>query len=238
MTRPSTIAIDGPAASGKTTLGQQLADALGYLYIDTGMMYRAVTLAALERGIDVDDEAAVTSLAETLVIDVRRSGLKERHPSTVYLNGIDVTNRLRNAEVDAHVSAVSAYLGVRSAMTLQQRRIGERGQIVMVGRDIGTVVLPDADLKLYLDAAVEERARRRWHDYQDDGNGNPYKDVLDAMRKRDAYDSQREHAPLRPAEDAVILDTTHETPEEVIRRVMALIEVGNSGVPQRGNRRA
>jgi len=229
VSRPSIIAIDGPAASGKTTLGQQLADALGYLYIDTGMMYRAVTLAVLERGVGIDDEAAVTDLAGSLVIDVRRSEPGARYPSTVYLNGVDVTDRLRSRKVEANVSAVSAILGVRAAMTVQQRRIGEQGRVVMVGRDIGTVVFPDADLKLYLDAAVTERARRRWHDYQDDGNEGTYEHVLDAMRKRDAYDSQRQHAPLRAAQDAVIVDTTNRTPEEVLKHVLALVEANSEG---------
>ncbi len=227
MTRPSIIAIDGPAASGKTTLARQLADALGYLYFDTGLMYRAVTLAALERSIPIQDEAAVSALAESLLIDVRRSGLTERYPSTLYLNGRDVTAKLRSAQIDANVSAVSANPGVRAEMTWQQRRIGERGNVVMVGRDIGTVVFPRADLKVYLDASVEERARRRWQDYKDDGGLNTYEDILSAMRRRDSIDSQREVAPLRAAEDAVILDTTGMSPEDVLARVLGLVHLRN-----------
>lgn len=227
MSKPSTIAIDGPAASGKTTLARKLADRLGYLYFDTGLMYRAVTLAALERALDIADEAAVTDLANRLVIDVRRSGLPDRQSSTLYVNGLDVTPRLRTVEVDANVSAVAAYPGVREAMTRQQRRIGERGQVVMVGRDIGTVVLPDADLKIYLDASVEERARRRWRDYQDDGNHDSYQQVLDAMRERDRKDSGRAIAPLQAASDAIQIDTTEISMADLLEHVMDLVMARN-----------
>lgn len=223
MTRPSIIAIDGPAASGKTTLARQLADALGYLYFDTGLMYRAVTLSALQQGISIQDEVAVTALAESLELDVQRCVPSDRTPSRLIMNGKDVTARLRSAQVDANVSAVSAYPGVRTAMTAQQRRIGERGQVVMVGRDIGTVVFPHADLKVYLDASVEERARRRWQDYKDEGNSDSYDDVLAAMRRRDTYDSQRSVAPLRAADDAIIIDTTEMLPELVLENVLALV---------------
>ena len=158
---PSTIAIDGPAASGKSTIGALLAEQLGYIYFDTGVMYRAVTWAALDRGIDIDDEAAVTALAERVRIDVLAPTVEDGRQYTVMCDGQDVTWAIRAPDVDRAVSPVSAYPGVRAAMTAQQRRIGLGGRVVMVGRDIGTVVLPEADLKIYLDASVEERARRR-----------------------------------------------------------------------------
>jgi len=224
MTKPETIAIDGPAASGKSTLAQILADRLGYLYLDTGVMYRAVTLAALRKLGRVDDEAAVDRLAETAQIDVRPASLSDGRMYDVLLDGEDITWAIRQRDVDANVSAVSAYAGVRAAMTAQQRRIGQRGRVVMVGRDIGTVVLPFADLKVYLDASVEERARRRYDELVKRGEPAEYEAVLAAMKKRDAFDSSRELAPLRPADDAVILNSDGMSIEQVVEQVMKLID--------------
>jgi cytidylate kinase len=224
--KPSTIAIDGPAASGKSTIGELLAQQLGYLYFDTGVMYRAVTWAALDRGIPIADEAAVTALAERLRIDVTPPTAGDGRQYTVLADGVDVTWAIRTPEVNAEVSPVSAYAGVRRALVAQQRRIAEGGQVVMVGRDIGTVVLPDADLKIYLDASVEERARRRWREEQARGEQSDYETVLASMRRRDEIDSSREVAPLRAAEDAVVLDTTDLSIEEVLAAVKRLIEDG------------
>jgi cytidylate kinase len=154
--KPCTIAIDGPASAGKSTIGELLARRLDYLYFDTGLMYRAVTWAALARDIPIDDEAAVTALAERLRIDVIPPTVDDGRQCTVLADGVDVTWAVRTPEVDANVSPVSAYPGVRRALVVQQRRVAAAGPVVMVGRDIGTVVLPDADLKLYLDATVEE----------------------------------------------------------------------------------
>jgi cytidylate kinase len=223
MSKPSTIAIDGPAASGKTTLACKLAEHLGYLYFDTGVMYRAVTLAALEGGIDIRDEAAVVALAEGLVIDVTPPTVDDGRHSTVYLDGRDVTWELRSAEVDANVSIPSAYRGVRTAMTRQQRHIGARGRVVMVGRDIGTVVLPDADLKIYLVASAEARAHRRWKEYRANGRDDSYGDILAAMRERDKIDSGRAVAPLKAAEDAIVYDTTQLSAQAVFEHFVQLI---------------
>lgn len=231
MSVPSTIAIDGPAASGKTTLAQELARRLGYLYFDTGVMYRAVALAALRMGVELLDEPAVVAVARAIRIDVLPPSVDDGRPSTVCLDGEDVTWALRSAEVDATVSIPSAYAGVRDEMTRQQRRIAGRGQVVMVGRDIGTVVLPDADLKIYLDASVEARAQRRWHDYQAGHQRGTYDEILDAMRARDALDSQREVAPLRPADDAIRIDNTDLTADDVLARVMALVDHDPDGRP-------
>jgi cytidylate kinase len=221
---PSTIAIDGPAASGKSTIGEALARRLGYLYFDTGVMYRAVTWAALTRGISIADEAAVTALAERLHIDVLQPTVDDGRQYTVLADGEDVTWAIRTPEVDANVSPVSAYAGVRRALVAQQRRIAAGGQVVMVGRDIGTVVLPEADLKVYLDASVEERARRRWREIRERGEDADYEAVLAAMRRRDEIDSNRRVSPLRPAADAVIVDTTGLSIEEVLARVEQLVE--------------
>ena len=216
MTFPSKIALDGPAASGKTTVGELLARKLGYLLFDTGIMYRAATLAALQRGVDIDDEQTVTKLSEQLEIDVRPPTVDDGRLYTVLVDGQDVTFELRHPEVDAHVSTVSAYAGVRKAMTEQQRRIGERGRVVMVGRDIGTVVMPDADLKIYLDASPEERARRRLRDSRARGDEMPYEEVLANVLLRDRIDSGRKTAPLRKASDALVIDSTNMTVAEVL----------------------
>ncbi|MCS6993361.1 MAG: (d)CMP kinase [Anaerolineales bacterium] len=222
MPLPSIIAIDGPAASGKSTLGFRLAEALGYLYFDTGLMYRAVTWLALNQGIDIHDEAAVTRLAEDVPIEVTAPSLEDGRPCDVVVDGHDITWDIRKPEVDANVSVVSAYPGVRRALTLQQRRIGMRGRVVMVGRDIGTVVLPEADLKIYLDASPEERARRRYNEIIERGGRAEYADVLEKVRERDRIDSTRAVAPLKPAADAVILDSDTLDADQVFAKVYAL----------------
>ena len=228
--KPSTIAIDGPAGSGKSTIAELLARRRGYLYFDTGVMYRAVTWAALLRGIPIEDEPAVTSLAEQLRIDVIPPTADDGRQYTVLADGVDVTWAIRTPEVDANVSPVSAYPGVRRALVAQQRRVAAGGRVVMVGRDIGTVVLPDADLKLYLDASVEERARRRWREVRARGKEAGYEGVLVSMRRRDKIDSSREVAPLCVAGDAVVVDTTDLSIEEVLAEVERLVEGGGRRV--------
>lgn len=222
-TSPAVIAIDGPAASGKSTAGQRLAERLGYFYFDTGAMYRAVTWAALDRGVPISDEAAVTALAETIVIDVEPPDILDGRQYTVLVDGADVTWPIRSPEVGLNVSRVSAYPGVRASLSSQQRRIAGRGHVVMVGRDIGTVVLPEADLKIYLDATPEERARRRWLEEQARGDGRAYEEVLAEVHHRDTIDSTRPVAPLQAAADAVIVDSTGLSVEEVVDRIMDLI---------------
>lgn len=209
MTIPQMITIDGPAASGKSTLGKHLADWLGYLYFDTGVMYRAVTFAALHTGIPIDDEVAVTELAETIDIDVRPASIQDGRAYDVITDGRDITWEIRQPQVDDDVSQVSAYPGVRKALTAQQRRIGLRGKVVMVGRDIGTVVLPEADLKIYLEASVEERARRRYKEVTGRGEQASMDAILSNLMERDRIDSTRDVAPLRAAPDAIILDSDH-----------------------------
>lgn len=226
---PITIAIDGPAASGKSTIADLLARRLGYLYFDTGVMYRAVTWAALARNIPIEDEAAVTRLAASLRIEVTPPTVGDGRRYTVLADGVDVTWAIRTPEVDANVSRVSAYPGVRSAVVPQQRRIAAQGAVIMVGRDIGTVVLPNADVKLYLDATVEERARRRWLEMQARGERADYEPVLASMRQRDEIDSHREVSPLRAAHDAIILDTTGKSVEEVLAEAEKVIRQALSG---------
>jgi len=221
---PQTIAIDGPAASGKSTLGKLLADGLGYLFFDTGVMYRAVTWAALEHSLPIQDEAAVTSLAEEAVIDIQPPSKSDGRNCDILIDGRDVTWDIRSAEVERHVSPVSVYPGVRQALTLQQRRIGLRGKVVMVGRDIGTVVLPEAELKIYLIASAEERARRRYNEVVARDGHASYEAILATIRQRDQIDSTRVVAPLRPAADAVILDTDQMDVQQVLEAVRSLIQ--------------
>jgi len=219
MTIPSIIAIDGPAASGKSTLGLKLAQELGYLFFDTGVMYRAVTWAVLQRQIPITEEEIITSLAEQIQIDVHPPSASDGRTSDLLVENQDVTWEIRRPEVEANVSAVSAYPGVRRALTAQQRRIGQRGKVVMVGRDIGTVVLPEADLKIYLDASVEERARRRSAELRQRGEPADDDKILAAMRERDRIDSTRQVAPLRPAADAMILNSDNLDLDQVLQKV-------------------
>ena len=223
LSKPGTIAIDGPAAAGKSTIGCELAKRLDYLFFDTGVMYRAVTWAALEQGLNISDEAAITALAGRLRIDIQPATVDDGRQYTVLVDDQDITWALRGAEVEAGVSPVSAYPGVRKAMVIQQRRIGARGRVVMVGRDIGTIVLPNADLKLYLDAQMKARATRRYRELVERGAEADYANVLATMTRRDNIDSRRKIAPLQPAGDAVIIDTSDLTAEQVLEVVEGLI---------------
>jgi cytidylate kinase len=220
----SIVAIDGPAASGKSTLGRRLAEALHFLFFDTGLMYRAVTWMVLERGMDARDEEAVTALARQISIDVRPASVQDGRACDVIVEGRDITWEARGPGVDAQVSVVAAYRGVRLAMGEQQRRIGQRGRVVMVGRDIGTVILPEADLKIYLDASATERARRRYEEMRARGMQVDIHEVLSMVLERDRIDSTRDVAPLRVASDAVLIDSEKLSAEEVFERVRSLCE--------------
>jgi cytidylate kinase len=225
MPMPKIIAIDGPAASGKSTVGKKLADDLGYLFFDTGVMYRAVTLAALEAGISVQDADAITELAENVVIEIRPASLQDGRNSDVLLNKRDITWSIRKPEVDQNVSLVSSYSGVRKALTAQQRRIGQTEKLVMVGRDIGTVVLPEADIKIFLDASAEERALRRFKEQSRRENPQSLEEILSDIYRRDLIDSTRMIAPLHPAADAIILNTDGMDVAQVVEKVITLVHV-------------
>jgi cytidylate kinase len=219
---PFIIALDGPAASGKSTLGRRLADSLGYLFFDTGVMYRAITWMALQQKIDLRDESRITALAEEARIDIQPPSKDDSRACDVIIDGRDVTWEMRGAEVDANVSVVSAYAGVRRALSEQQRRIGLRGKVVMVGRDIGTVVLPEAGLKIYLDASAEERAKRRHAEITARGDEADYDEIHRKVVERDTIDSTRAVAPLRPAQDAVIIDSDRLDADQVYQQVLDL----------------
>jgi CMP/dCMP kinase len=203
------IAIDGPAGAGKSTVSRGVADALGFTYLDSGAMYRSVALAALRAGADLGDADAVGRIADRVEI--------EFDGETVLLDGEDVSETIRTPEVDAAASRVSVHPAVREAMVARQRALIERDGYVAEGRDIGTVVSPDAPLKIFLTASDEERARRRAAQ-----TGEPLADVTQAQRLRDARDTEREHSAMRPAGDAVELDTTGQSVAEVVARVIRL----------------
>jgi len=226
MSLPNVIAIDGPAASGKSTIGSRLAKRWDYLYFDTGLMYRAVTWLVLARGLSPLDEEQVTALAEEIDIDVQTPSRDDGRDYDVLVDGQDITWKIRTPEVDAHVSVISAFPGVRRALTSQQRRIGGRGEVVMVGRDIGTVVLPEAELKIFLDASVEERATRRFNQRRERGEQVEYQEIVRVMKKRDQIDSSREVAPLRAASDAVVINTDNLTIDEVVDKIAAIAARG------------
>jgi cytidylate kinase len=230
---PRTIAVDGSAASGKSTIGRKLAAALGYPFLDTGVMYRAVTHAALARRVDVHHAEALSRLAGSLDIEVTLPAPGEEGWSRILVDGEDVTGGLREPEVEDNVSLVSRVPGVRQALVRKQQEIARAsdGGIVMAGRDIGTVVLRDADLKVYLDASLEERARRRHAEFVRGGQAVSEEDVLRDIRRRDQIDSEREASPLKPAEDAVILSTDGLGEEEVLQRVLGLVN-GSTDGPQ------
>lgn len=217
------ITIDGPAASGKSTLAQRLAQALGYLYFDTGVMYRALTWLALQQGISMTDEETLAALAQKVPIEVTQPSKADGRAYDVWIGDQDVTWAIRQPQVDDHVSIVSLYRGVREALSAQQRRIGLRGKVVMVGRDIGTVVLPEAGIKIYLDASLEERARRRFAELQGRGQNVDYETVLQSIRERDRIDSTRDIAPLRPAEDAVYLDSDGKDIEQIFEMALEIV---------------
>ena len=229
MARPRTIAIDGPAGAGKSTIGALVAERLGYLFLDTGAMYRAVALAALEKKIDPDDGLALTTLARDLRITIGPPTVRDGRAYTVLLDGRDVTWDIRDGRIDRVVSQVARVPGVRDAMLEQQRALAARGRVVMVGRDIGTVVLPNADRKIFLTASAAERARRREEELQSRGEQRPRQELLHEILRRDQLDSERAVAPLKAAEDAIVVETDGESVGQALDRVLSVI----SAAPQR-----
>jgi cytidylate kinase len=222
LTKAKNIAIDGPVASGKTSVGVELAGRLGYLFLDTGVMYRAATWAALQAGLDLNDEKAVSALVERMKLDINKPSRNDGRVNDVFVDGKDVTWDIKSKDVNDNVSLVSTYKRVRQVLTEEQRRFGKRGSVVMVGRDIGTVVLPDADLKIFLKASVEERARRRFEEEKERKKELTYQQILESMKKRDSIDSSRKLAPLVEAEDAVSIDTDGKTKDEVVEKIYQL----------------
>lgn len=214
------IAIDGPAGAGKSSTAKAVAQRLGFTYIDTGAMYRAITYLVIQHKVDVKDEARIIELAAQAKIDFRwQDG--ELH---TYLNDRDVTREIRSTEVANLVSPVSAIGGVREIMVGMQRALGRDTNVVMEGRDIGTRVFPDAEFKIFLQADLETRARRRIKDYQKIGQDIPVAEIIAEIERRDTIDSSRAHSPLMQAADAVVIDTSNLTFEEQVNKIIALIQ--------------
>ena len=223
MAMPRTIAIDGPAGAGKSTIGALVAERLGYLFLDTGGMYRAVALAALRKAIDPDDATKLAGLAKTVKITIGPPTTQDGRAYTVLLDGSDVTWEIRSAEIDRIVSQVARVPAVRDAMVEQQRTLAGRSRVVMVGRDIGTVVLPDAEKKIFLTASANERARRREEELASRGERRPRQELLHEILRRDQLDTERAVSPLKAAQDAVVVQTDGLSVREALERVLGAI---------------
>lgn len=219
-TLPLVITIDGPAGAGKSTLGELLAKQLGYMYFDTGVMYRALTLAAIEQQADADDEAGLAQLARDTSIAVAPANVADGRQYTVHVNAKDRTWDLRNSAVEQHVSAISRHPQVRAVMRERQREIGQAGRVVMVGRDIGSVVMPDAPLKIYLEASIDERARRRTAELQARGHDADLAAIRAEVARRDALDR---HV-MVAAPDAFVIDCDALSPEDEIELITAHLQ--------------
>ncbi len=220
---PRTIAIDGPAGAGKSTIGALVAERLGYLFLDTGAMYRALALAAQRRGIDPDDAGRLADLAREVRVAIGPPTVRDGRAYSVLLDGEDVTWTIRAADVDRTVSQVARVPAVRDAMVAQQRTLAGRGRVVMVGRDIGTVVLPEAERKIYLTASAAERAKRREEELRARGEIRARQELLQEILRRDRLDSERAVAPLRAAEDAIVVQTDGLSVGQALDRVLAIV---------------
>ena len=222
MNMPSQIAIDGPAASGKSTVGKKLAEKLNYLFFDTGLMYRVATFAVLQRNQPVTDEKEVAEIIRNLDIQLRND------PATgetqVLIDNEDISQSLHSPGVDEYVSTIAAYPEVRIILTGQQRKIGLAGNIVIVGRDIGTVVLPEAGLKIFLLASAQNRAERRFLENKKKGINSTYEEILENILQRDMVDSTRSVAPLMAAEDAIKIDTDDLSSDQVVAKILQTID--------------
>jgi cytidylate kinase len=211
------IAIDGPGGAGKSTIAALLAEELGYLHLDTGAMYRAVTLAALEKNIDFNDSESLTKVAENINIDFNQAG-------EIFIDGRNVSQEIRSQKVNRHVSETASVKEIREIMVKKQKKIAEENKVVMDGRDITTVVLPDAKYKFYLTASIEERARRRYEEMKSKNITVDIEEIKNNIKERDKKDSQREHSPLKKADDAVLIDSTNLSIEEVIEKMKKVIK--------------
>ncbi len=227
-----TIAIDGPAGSGKSSVARRVARVLEYLYLDSGAMYRALALKALRRGVFLDDETQLEELAEDTQIELQaptpqqeRAGSK----NNVFLDGADVTDAIRTGDVAQAASRLATIAGVRHVLVAEQQRAGAGGGVVMEGRDIGTVVFPKAELKIFLDASPEVRAERRWKEHQEKGDDMTVFQVLEEVRQRDKRDRERKVSPLVRAKDAVIVDNTAMDIEETARLIVMLARERDKG---------
>lgn len=219
------IAIDGPSGAGKSTVARTLAKRLDYVYVDTGAMYRSVALRVKEKNIPLDDERGIRQLACSLHITFIQEGEK----NLIFCNGEEVTQAIRTPEISLLASILSKQKGVREVLVQMQREMGKNGGVILEGRDIGTVVFPDAEVKFYLDAKEEERAKRRYLEMIEKGVGVDFKETQKELLERDHQDMHRDHSPLRKAEDAIWIDSTFRSVEEVVEEMMRIIEQKRRG---------
>lgn len=224
MSKPSIIAIDGPVAAGKSTIGRLLSQKLGYRFVDTGEMYRALTWKAMKLNVDLEDEAELNRLASSIRIDFTSPPNSGKRHCAVLVDGQDVTEEIHTQGVEVGVSLVSKVAGVRRVMVEQQQKLAQDGKIVMAGRDIGTTVLPHAQLKIYLSASSEERARRRYLEVIERGEAADYQTILAELVRRDEIDSRRSISPLEPATDAKMVDTDGLNPDQVLAGIIRMTE--------------
>ena len=224
MSKPSVIAIDGPVAAGKSTIGRLLAQSLGYRFVDTGEMYRALAWKAIKLNVDLEDEMELSRLASSTKIDFISTVKGNQRHCAVLVDGQDVSREIHTQEVESGVSLVSKVAGVREVMVEQQQKLAQDGKIVMAGRDIGTTVLPHARLKVYLSASSEERARRRYLEVVERGEAADYQTILAELMRRDEIDSQRSISPLKPAPDAKMVDTDGLNLDQVLAVIIRMTE--------------
>ena len=221
-----TIAIDGPSGAGKSTVASSLGRRLGYLYIDTGAMYRSVALRVKKKGIIPEDELAVGQLASSVHITFATGGEQTR----IFCNGEDITEDIRTPEISRLASFISRQKRVREALVRMQREMGREGGVILEGRDIGTVVFPDADVKFYLDAESDERVRRRYDEMVEKGIKVDFKEMQEELLQRDHNDMHRSHSPLKKADDALFVDTTHRSVEEIVEEMARTVKERTKGV--------
>ena len=215
-----TIAIDGPSGAGKSTVGRALAKRLGYIYIDTGAMYRSVALRVKEKGISPEDDSALQQLASSLHI----SFVTENEQTHVFCDGEDITEAIRTPEISRLASSISKQKGVREALGRMQRKMGAEGGVILEGRDIGTVVFPGADVKFYLDAESDERVRRRYQEIVEKGGQVIFRETKEELVQRDYNDMHRIHSPLKKADDALFIDSTHRSVEEIVEEMARIVK--------------
>ena len=216
------IAFDGPAASGKSAVSKETAKRLSYLYIDTGAMYRAVTWLSIRQNVHIDDENLITKLAEDYPVDLLPADNRQGYK--VFINNIDITEEITSPEVNKYVSSVARISSVRKILVKRQKELAKDGGVVMAGRDITTVVLPDAELKIYLDANIEERTRRRVLELKSQGKTADEKEIAENLKMRDSIDSGREDSPLMIAKDAIVLDTSGISIEQVVDKIIEMVK--------------
>ena len=219
-TKKITIAIDGPAGAGKSSISKVVANELGYLYIDTGAMYRGVTWAVLDSNVDVNNQKDVEALLPSLDLTLEPTA----SACKVFVKGQDVTNLIRQQQINENVSTIASYKGVREYLVERQQAMAAIGGVILDGRDIGSVVLPDAELKIYLTASVDARAKRRWLEVQGTSNEQPLEDIKKNVESRDEMDKNRDESPLVCVEDAIVVDSSNMTFEETVEHILHLVQ--------------